>query len=65
MKEMVCGIMRDLEAERRQYEAHQIQIRLAAGYLAQAQIERLWAQYGLESDECMSREAKAIALNGG
>ena len=61
-KRMVCGIMRDLEAECAAYERKWKQIRLAGAYVKHAQIARVCARFELEPDEFYTAEQKAQAL---
>ena len=61
-KKMVCGIMRDLEAEAKAYANRTEQIILASKALRQAHIARTCARFELESDEFTTREQKAILL---
>ena len=62
MKTWVCGIQRDLEAERIAYKFRCDQIRLAANHLREAEIMRVCAHFELESDEFLTREQKALAI---
>ena len=61
-KQMVCGIMRDLEAEAKAYAHKTKQIILASKALRQDHIYRVCARLELESDEFYSREQKAARL---
>lgn len=58
-KEMVFGIMRDLDAEMLTYQHREQQIALACDSLRRDEIMRICARYELESDEFFTREQKA------
>ena len=62
MKRMVCGIMRDLDAEAISYAHRTKQIILASNSLRQDHIARTCARFELESDEFQTREQKAIRM---
>jgi len=64
--QMVCGIMRDLDAEAKAYNAKWEQVRLAGLHLKQNELSRICARYELESDEFNTAMEKAqIIKNGG
>ena len=65
MKRMICGIMRDLEAEAKAYNCQREAIRRVceAGHLQE--IARICARFELESDEFLTREQKAEAILAG
>lgn len=55
----VCGIMRDLEQEARDYNHRCEQIRLAAEHHKRQEIARVCMRYELESDEFELADDKA------
>ena len=59
MKTMVCGIMRDLDAEQAAYRKREQAIHAAAIGLRDNEMARICAQHELESDEFLTREQKA------
>lgn len=63
-KKMVMGIMRDLEAEEKEYRAWQKEIGKAASSLRRNELLRVMAQHELESDEFLTAEEKAKILLG-
>ena len=63
-KELVCGIMRDLEQEERDYRRKWSEVAKAGEYAKEAEIGRVCARFELESDEFMTARAKAIAIIG-
>jgi hypothetical protein len=62
MKQMVCGIMRDLSAEQTAYRLKEMGIAAAAVALRNAEILRTCARFELASDEFLSREQKACGI---
>ena len=59
---LVCGIMRDLEAEELAYQRRAQAIRSASISLMEAEIARTIARHELESDEFFTAREKAILL---
>ena len=60
MKQMVFGIMRDLDAECAAWNKRHAIYALASRNQRQNEIARICAMHELESDEFMTREQKAI-----
>ena len=59
MRQLVHGIMRDLDAEQAAYRKREDCIRLASASLRRAEISRICARYELEPDEFYTAEQKA------
>jgi len=57
--ENIGGIMRDLNAEKIQYEKKWLEVRKAGQYHKQAELDRICARYELEPDEFYTAEQKA------
>lgn len=57
--QFICGILRDLDAERTAYDHRTLQIRQAANSLRAAEIARVCARHELEPDEFQTAEEKA------